>query len=74
MMSILTISKSFNNTFQPYSVNRQQSGNGPWILKLRGAETNRSAPSLEMRLISLIAANFFIKKDEKLVKSADRIR
>ena len=24
--------------------------------------------------ISLIAANFFIKKDEKLVKSADRIR
>ncbi len=24
--------------------------------------------------ISLVAANFFIKKDEKLVKSADRIR
>ena len=24
--------------------------------------------------ISLIAANFFIKKDEKLIKSADRIR
>ena len=58
-LSISIISKSFNNTLHPNSVNLQQSGIGPWILQFNGAE-NRIYPScLVIRLNSSIAENGF---------------
>tara|TARA_B100000959_G_scaffold272696_1_gene322357 strand:+ start:1490 stop:1882 length:393 start_codon:yes stop_codon:yes gene_type:complete len=44
------------------------------FLYSEGNQFGLGAILLIVPFISLIAANFFIKKDEKLVKSADRIR
>ena len=44
------------------------------FLYSEGDQFGLGAILLIVPFISLIAANFFIKKDEKLVKSADRIR
>ena len=56
-LSISRISKSFKSTFQPNSVNLQQSGAGPCILQFNGADNNKYPSCFKILRSSVIAEN-----------------
>ena len=66
------ISKSINKDFKPCSVNLQQSGKGPWILKSKGVEIKTIPFGFKILWISLTALKGFkvcSKTSVQMIKS-----